>query len=264
MPPCDGPDRTAVRAVLDHPVVSGRMFYPRREHLQDPFWVKAADGSSLACHRHEAGPDSPTVVFFHGNGEVVADFVPELPSLLARLGCSSVLVEYRGFGRSTGRPGLQAMVDDVAAVLSAIDVPDSRLILYGRSIGSIAAIRGVRLRPRAAGLVIDSGIFDVLEGIARRVTPDELGVDAETLAAEVARELDPSRALAEFRGRSLILHTRHDDAVDLRHAERLFETARQPKELVVFERGDHNSIFEDNRADYAQALGDLIRCCRGT
>ena len=240
------------------------MFYPRLEQVADPFWVETSDGSRLACHRHEVGPGSPTVVFFHGNGELVADFVPELPSLLAHLGCSSVLVEYRGFGRSTGRPGLQSLVDDVAAVLSAVDVPDSRLILYGRSLGSIAAVRGVRLRPRAAGLIIDSGIFDVLEGVARRVTPDELGVDAETLATAVARELGPAAALAVFGGRSLILHTRLDDAVDVSHAERLFETSRQPKRLVVFERGDHNSIFEDNRAEYIRALEELIRCCSGT
>jgi pimeloyl-ACP methyl ester carboxylesterase len=220
--------------------------------------VETSGGSKLACHRHEVGGDAPTVVFFHGNGEVVADYVPDLPSLLGRLGCSSVLVEYRGYGGSTGRPGLQAMVDDVGAVLSAIDVPDSHLILFGRSIGSIAAIRGILLRPRAFGLVIDSGIFDVLERITERVTADELGIDASELADTIARELDPGRALAGFRGRSLIMHTRHDDLVDVSHAERLFETSCEPKRLVIFDRGDHNNIFEENRAEYVRALEELI------
>jgi pimeloyl-ACP methyl ester carboxylesterase len=150
------------------------------------------------------------------------------------------------------------MVDDVAAVLNAIDVPDSRLILFGRSLGSIAAIRGIRLRPRASGLVIDSGIFDVLERVTLRVTPDELGVDASELADTIARELDPVQPLASFRGRSLILHTRHDDLVDVTHAERLFESSPEPKRLVIFDRGDHNSILEENRVEYVRALEELI------
>jgi pimeloyl-ACP methyl ester carboxylesterase len=246
-------------SILDHPILSGRMFYPRREGLKDPFWVETSGGSKLACHRHEVGPDATTVVFFHGNGEVVADFLPDLPSLFTRLGCSSLLVEYRGFGQSTGRPGLQTMVDDVAAVLDAIDVPDSRLILFGRSIGSIAAIRAARLRPSAAALVIDSGIFDVWERVILRITPSEIGVDAEAIADAIARELDPVRTLSGFRGRTLIMHTRHDDLVDLTDAERLFANSPEPKKLLIFDRGDHNSIFEENQAAYTRALAEVIR-----
>jgi len=149
-------------------------------------------------------------------------------------------------------------VDDVGPVLDAIDVPDSRLIFYGRSIGSIAAIRAARLRPGAVALVIDSGIFHVWERVILRVTPDELGVDADALADAIARELDPVRPLADFRGRSLIMHTRHDDLVDVTHAERLFEKSSEPKKLVIFDRGDHNSIFEENRAEYIHALEELI------
>jgi pimeloyl-ACP methyl ester carboxylesterase len=248
--------------ILDHPLLSSRMFYPQPGPLADPFWVETPDGSRLACHREEVGPKAPTVVFFHGNGEVVADYVPDLPSLLRRLGCNSFLVEYRGYGRSTGRPGLQTLLEDVDPILNAIDVPDSRLILFGRSLGSLAALRCIRLRPHASALILDSGIFDVGERIAVRVTPDELGVDAEAIAGVIARELDPVPALEKFRGRSLILHTRHDDLVDVTHAERLFENARDPKSLRIFERGDHNSIFEENRTEYTRVVRELVEAVR--
>jgi len=220
--------------------------------------VTTPDGAKLACYRREVGKDSPTVVFFHGNGEVVADYVPGFSSLLAGFGCSVLLAEYRGYGSSSGQPGLQTMLDDVAAILDAIDVPDSRLVLYGRSIGSLAAIRGIRLRPDAAALVIDSGIFDAAERVAARATPDELGTDAKTLEVAITRELDPVPALATFRGRSLILHAQHDDLVAVTHAQRLFEHAREPKRLVLFDDGDHNSIFDVNEAEYVRALKDWI------
>jgi pimeloyl-ACP methyl ester carboxylesterase len=250
--------------LLDHPVLSSRLFYPRRADLADPFWVATPDGSRLACHRDDVGEGAPTVVFFHGNGEVVADYIPELPALLRRLGCNTVLAEYRGYGRSTGTPGLQTMLDDVAAVLDAAAVPDSRLVIFGRSIGSLAAIRGIRLRPHAVALVIESGIFDAWERVNLRVTAGELGVGADALAEVIARELDPVPTLTKFCGRTLIMHTRHDDLVDLNHAETLFETVPDPKKLLVFERGDHNSIFEANRAAYAGALDELLRSSRAT
>jgi fermentation-respiration switch protein FrsA (DUF1100 family) len=253
-----------VPPLLDHPILSSRMFYPRRESVVDPFWVKASHGAKLACYRRDVGGDAPVVVFFHGNGEVVSDYVPDFSSLLTELGCGLVFAEYRGYGVSTGRPGLQSLLDDVAAVLDAVDVPDSRLVLYGRSIGSLAAIRGARLRPGAAALVIDSGIFDAAERILVRATPSELGVDAAVLAEAIARELDPLPALAAFRGRTLILHTLGDDLVSVTHARRLFESAREPKRLVVFEGGDHNSIFEENRAEYVRALEDQLQAVRAS
>jgi pimeloyl-ACP methyl ester carboxylesterase len=217
--------------LLDHPILSSRMFYPRRDELPDPFWVETPDGTRLACHREAVAEDAPTVVFFHGNGELVADYLPDFPQLFRRLGCNTVLAEYRGYGRSTGRPGLQTMLEDVGAVLQAVGGPDSRLVLFGRSIGSLAAIRGVRLRPHAAALVIESGIFDAAARVDLRATPDELGVRADALAEAIARELDPVRALAPFTGRTLIMHTRHDDLVAVSHAERLFSTASDPKKL---------------------------------
>jgi fermentation-respiration switch protein FrsA (DUF1100 family) len=248
--------------LLDHPVLSSRLFYPRRDDLADPFWVETPDGNRLACHREQVDDDAPTVVLFHGNGEVVADYVPDFPSLLRGLGCNTVLAEYRGYGGSTGGPGLQTMLDDVEAVLDAVDVPDSRLVIFGRSIGSLAAIRGVRLRPHAGALVIESGIFDAGERVNLRVTADELGVGADVLAELIARELDPIPALAAFAGRTLIMHTRHDDLVEVSHAEKLFAAVSEPKKLLVFERGDHNSIFEANRAAYVVALETLIRTMR--
>src|SRR5437016_2450050 len=70
--------------MLDHPLVSSRYFFPRREAFPHPYWVDAADGSKLACSYHEAHPAATTVVYFHGNGEVVADYLPGFPDWLTQ------------------------------------------------------------------------------------------------------------------------------------------------------------------------------------
>jgi fermentation-respiration switch protein FrsA (DUF1100 family) len=56
-----------------------------------------------------------------------------------------------------------------------------------------------------------------------------------------------------------MMHTRNDDLVPVSHAERLHAWANQPKELLVFERGDHNTILSANQEAYFAAVGAFIR-----
>ncbi len=58
-------------AILDHDIVSSRYFYPRPAMVDNPFWVEAADGSRLACSYHAVDAAAKTIIYFHGNGEVV-------------------------------------------------------------------------------------------------------------------------------------------------------------------------------------------------
>jgi len=77
--------------ILDHPLVSSRYFFPRREAFPHPYWVDAADGSKLACSYHEVNAAAITVVYFHGNGEVVADYLPGFPDWLTQAGYTVLL-----------------------------------------------------------------------------------------------------------------------------------------------------------------------------
>ena len=119
--------------ILDHPLVSSRYFFPRHEAFPNPYWVDAADGSKLACSYHVVNPDAVTVVYFHGNGEVVADYLPAFPNWLTRAGYNVLLAEYRGYGMSTGQPALVGMLEDVSAIMRSLNIPDRRLVLFGRS-----------------------------------------------------------------------------------------------------------------------------------
>jgi hypothetical protein len=70
------------------PLFQAAIFFPRMVPILDPYWVEAADGSRLACYYRAVHPDAKTVVYFHGNGEVVADYLPDFPEWLARAGCN--------------------------------------------------------------------------------------------------------------------------------------------------------------------------------
>ncbi len=245
----------AMPSPLDAPVLSERLFFPARRCPPAVFPIEV-DGATLACARHRTAPDAPLVVHFHGNGETAADYVPDLAGAFAAAGLDSLFVEYRGYGGSTGTPALVGMLDDAVRVIDALDTPLDRVIVYGRSIGSIYAIEAAHRRPAIRALVIESGIADPLERIVVRVDPRELGLDREELLREVARHLDHGTKLAGYPGHVLVLHAAGDDLIDISHARRNAAAARDG-ELVVFERGDHNTILAYNADAIVEAVARL-------
>lgn len=237
-------------ALLDHPIIASRYFFPRQEAFDQPYWVPAADGSRLACYYQCVNPEAKTVVYFHGNGEMVADYLPGFPEWLTGAGYNVLLAEYRGYGMSSGRPALVGMFDDVTAMLQSLGVPEQQVVLFGRSIGSLYAVHGVSRHPHLAGLILESGVADVGQRFFMRVQPEELGVSRDAILGELQRYFDYAAKLAGFQGRTLILHTRHDELVPVQHAEKLYAAAPEPKTLRVFEQGGHNDIFYWNRQEY--------------
>ena len=240
--------------ILDHPLVSSRYFFPRRESFPNPYWVEAADGSRLACHHKVINPDAMTVVYFHGNGEVVADYLPGFSEWITSAGHNVLLAEYRGYGMSSGRPSLAAMLEDVVPILHNLNVPDRKIVLFGRSIGSLYALHGVYQRPQIGGLIIESGVADLTERFFQRVSPEELGSSPTDVVDELKKYFDYTQKLGSFQGQTLVMHTRFDELLDVHHAEMLYAAAREPKRLKIFAQGGHNDIFFRNRTEYMQLV----------
>jgi hypothetical protein len=253
------------KAILDHPVISERYFFPRRDRLKDPFLVPVP-GGALACHYERNHPDAPTLIHFHGNGEVVSDWTGDaFVSILDGMGYNVLLAEYRGYGMSAGSPSFGAILEDTPRILEAAGTEPSRTVLFGRSVGSIPAIRGVSLCPGIGGLVLESGIADLMERLLVRLTPSELGVGEADLEKSVLSVMDHRASMRAYTGPVLVMHTLHDHLVDISHGQRLYDWAGgSRKKLVVFDRGDHNSILFANARQYFTELGSFLQTIRAS
>jgi pimeloyl-ACP methyl ester carboxylesterase len=238
-------------SILDHALVSDRYFWPREDALppEHRWAVTTRDGETLQCGRIGSGPD--WVLFFHGNGEVADDWRDLLPPVFADAGFSTVLVEYRGYGGSSGAPRLCSMLSDGEDVLRALPEP-RRVVAFGRSIGSLYAVE-LAARAKLAGLILDSGIHDLTERLLVRIAPRDLGTDAAGLRAEVERWFDQGAKLARHAGPTLLLHAEDDEMVGLSHARQNAAAARQPT-TKTFPRGGHNGMFAYNARAYAEAV----------
>lgn len=243
--------------LLDHPLIGGRYFFPRQGAFPEPFWVTCED-ARLACSYHEISSAAKTLVHFHGNGEIVDDWRGDFVEQVLAMGCNCFLAELRGYGQSSGIPQLGKMLKDVPLTVEALKRAPEDLIFFGRSVGSIFALEAAARFPQAAGLVIESGVADVLERLLLRVDPFELGVGRRELEREVAGRLDHRAKIAGFGGPVLIMHTQHDGLVDVSHGRRLYDWATEPKQLKIFRHGDHNSILFENAGSYFSELRRFI------
>jgi fermentation-respiration switch protein FrsA (DUF1100 family) len=248
--------------ILDHPLLTVRCFYPRSNHFDAPFFVEG-EGFRLGCRYLHLSDEYPTIIHFHGNGETVADYLGAFEERITGMGANLFLAEYRGYGMSDGEPGLTAMLDDVRLIVEASGVPLERIIFFGRSLGSLYAVHGACLYPQAAGLIIESGLADPLERILVRIEPHQVGATMESLQSAVDQYLNQKRKIESFTGRTLILHTRNDDLIQVSHGERLYEWAREPKEKLIFERGDHNNIMAVNTEAYFKAIERFVTALNG-
>jgi alpha-beta hydrolase superfamily lysophospholipase len=144
-------------SILDLPEVSGEYFSPQDRRIVEPFVVNV-NGTQLNCFHHVVASQNLTLVHFHGNGEAVADYLPDMADELANLGLNSLFVEYRQYGGSKGKACLVAMLGDGEAAVAAAGLVPERTLVMGRSMGSLYAIELVHRQSRIAGLIIESGI----------------------------------------------------------------------------------------------------------
>jgi pimeloyl-ACP methyl ester carboxylesterase len=239
-------------SILDHPTLSQRYFFPRRDAPPSIFWIDCNE-ARLACAYVAPHRDALTLVHFHGNGEVVADSIPDLAADLTVLGFNVLFAEYRGYGASTGEPGMACILEDVPQIVNALSIPPNRLVAFGRSVGSLYAVELAHRFPETAGLIIESGIADPLERILLRVRPEELNVTVKQLADEVRSRLNPQPKLNAYSGPVLVIHAENDSMVNSSHAVRNAGYAKRAT-LRLLPEGDHNSIFDENREEYLATL----------
>lgn len=240
-------------SILDHELISARYFYPRREEFAEPFWVDCGD-VKLSCYYRQTAPDAKTVIYFHGNGEEVSDYLEFFVPIFGQMGFNLLLAEYRGYAMSTGEPALAAMLGDVGKIIEAVGQPPEKIVLYGRSIGSLYAVHGASLFPNISGLILESGIAVLLERLLMRIQPHELGVTLEQMEKAVEKDFDHQKKLAGFEGSTLVMHAEHDNLVHCSHGKKLYDWAPEPKNLKLFEKGDHNDIFYVNMDEYFKLI----------
>jgi alpha-beta hydrolase superfamily lysophospholipase len=235
---------------LDHPAVNSGIFFPRPDPGtpappgSEDIQIDVEEGVVVAARFHPSDPSLPTVLHFHGNGEIVADYDDMAPAFHAA-GASLLCADFRGYGRSTGSPSMRGLVEDAHPVLdAALHLIEERghtgpLVVMGRSLGSAPAIEIASTRKaEVAGLVIESGFARTLPLL------DLLGITVGFLGLDGVEGEDNEDKMSRVAVPVLLLHADGDMIVPFWHAERNLEGAMAAnKHLVTIPDADHNTII---------------------
>jgi alpha-beta hydrolase superfamily lysophospholipase len=258
--------RAVVAALLAAPVLAGcsrLLFLPMERWVRTPADVgldyrdvalRTADGTALSAWWLPArGAPRGTVLFLHGNAENISTHLRSV-AWLPDAGYQVLLLDYRGYGRSDGRPTVPAVFDDLrtaAAWLAAEPAVGGRpVFLLGQSLGAALGgyLAGAEAGFRAlfTAVVLDSG-FARYRDIAREVAAR--GVVTWPLQWPIAAGMpdgyDPVDQVARLSPVPLLLiHGTSDGVVGYHHAQALFAAAREPRFLLSYD-GPHIAAFED-------------------
>jgi fermentation-respiration switch protein FrsA (DUF1100 family) len=215
--------------------------------------IATADGEQLHGWFVPAHEARGSVLFLHGNAGSIVHRLEWLP-LFQRLRLSALLVDYRGFGQSTGQPSEAGTHADAEAawrhLTEARGIPAARIVVMGESLGAAVAAR-LAARVGPAALVLHSAF-----------------TSAPDLAADLypflpARRLtryayDTLAAVRELHCPLLVAHSPGDEIVPLAHGHRLYEAASVPKQWLEL-AGGHNDGFIFMRDEWARRFDEFLQ-----
>jgi hypothetical protein len=215
----------------------------------------ARDGVKLHGWFFRADPNAPrahlALHFSHGNAGNISHRL-DLYALLLDLGLSVFAYDYRGYGRSEGRPGEEGTYRDAEAAhawLCARGFAATNILAYGESLGGAVAAE-LALRERVGGLVLQS-TFTSVPDIGAELFP---WLPARTVAMF---RYDTRRKLPRVNVPVLVMHSRGDSLVAFHHAEENFAAAREPKLLWELQ-GDHNDSPQFQRERFQEGLRKFL------
>ena len=227
----------------------GLMFLPQKSiapPAAPPGWtleaveLRAKDGTRLSgVLVKPGGSRSPLVIYYGGNAEEITSSAVEAPRFWGRR--AVLLVNYRGYGESEGRPGEAELVSDAIEIFDwaakRADVDPERIALHGASLGSGVAVQVAAAR--AARCVVLSTPFDSARAVAAGIYP------WLPVGLLMRHPFDSAARAGAIRVPALVLVAAEDTIIAPKHADRLADAWGGPVERVAFVGRGHNDLFAD-------------------
>ncbi len=253
-------------SALDRPEVRMFLFYPRQEEFRAvpkdnviDILIPVEENVVIGSTFHSAGKTNPTILFFHGNGEIAADY-DDLAPIYNNLGINFFIVDYRGYGRSTGVPTVSAMMSDCHSIMEFVmkwlsnNEFTGPFVIMGRSLGSASALElAAAYQDRIDGIIIESGfayLMPLLQLMGINVR--HLGISEE----DGCRNLEK---ICLFEKPVLIIHAEYDHIIPFSDGQTLFDASiASDKTFIKIDGANHNDIMFRGFKIYMQGIHDFI------
>ncbi len=253
-------------SIFDRPEILMALFYPRPEWSfnmpqkgLETLMIPVESDVEIQAQVYLASSGAPNILFFHGNGEIASDYQEIAPFYTNRM-INLIVVDYRGYGRSTGMPSVSSMMKDCHAIFAYFGKwlkqkeLSGKFIVMGRSLGSAPALEIAHCyQEEIDGLIIESG-FAYTAPLLRL-----MGVDMEALGLKEEHGFRNVEKIMGFQKPTLIIHAQYDHIIAFQEGETLFTACpAKEKRLLRISGANHNNVFIAGMTDYMESIEWLI------
>ncbi|HDZ27171.1 MAG TPA: alpha/beta hydrolase [Candidatus Aminicenantes bacterium] len=198
----------------------------------------SSDGVKLNGWYIPAKETRATVLFCHGNAGNISHRI-DVIYLFYKLGLSVFIFDYRGYGRSQGRPTEEGLYLDAEAahkyLIKSRNLNEGSIVVYGKSIGANVAVE-LCSKVKIAALISESAFTSALE-MGKKLFP------FLPLKWIISIKFDALSKIKNITVPKLIIHSEDDKIIPFRHGRKLFEAALEPKEFYPMRGGHNDAIF---------------------
>lgn len=210
--------------------------YSQRElETIEVFRTRTRSGNSIAC-MYVKNTENPqfTLLFSHGNAVDLGQMSSFFVGLGSRIGCNIMAYDYSGYGSSTGKPTESNLYADTEAAWQALltryNLRPDQVILYGQSIGTVAAV-DLATRHEVAGIILHSPLMSGM----RVAFPD-------TNRTWCFDPFPSIEKVSRITSTILVIHGTEDEVIDFSHGLAMFERAPRTVEPLWVEGAGHNDV----------------------
>lgn len=250
---------------LDDPGVLAFIFHPQQDRSSSPpagaldYYVTAADGVRIGCRFYIKDAQAPSILFFHGNGEIASDY-DDIGPVYNSCGLNLLAVDFRGYGKSNGTPTVTAMLRDAHVICREVRQwlqkkgMKGPLWVMGRSLGCVSAIELASTSGTdISGVIIESGFAHTVPLLKF------LGVDTKGLGIKETDCFNHVEKIENITLPLLIIHAQYDQFIPVSDAEALLQhSPAQKKQLMVVPGADHNSVIMMAGKSYFETIRRFI------
>jgi fermentation-respiration switch protein FrsA (DUF1100 family) len=201
-------------------------------------WIKTEDDERLHGWFVTAPNQKAVALYSHGNGGNITGLTDYLKILSEKLNITVLAYDYRGYGKSSGSPGLKGVLTDAKAATSWLakktGVPEKDIIQIGRSLGGgVATQTAATFESR--GLILEN-TFISISSMGKRIYP------WLPVGLLLSHDFDSLKAIKDFRGSLLLIHGDQDEIIPKEMGDELFQAANEPKKFLNIPGGRHNDF----------------------
>ncbi|MBD2461720.1 alpha/beta hydrolase [Oscillatoria sp. FACHB-1407] len=198
------------------------------------------------------------VLYLHGNGANIGANVAQAERF-HRLGLSVLLIDYRGYGKSTGGfPSEVKVYEDAAIAWNYLtqerQIPPQQILLYGHSLGGAIATQLAIQQPDAAGLIVQCSFTSIRE-MTNRMPPYRL----LPIDLVLTQRFDSIHKVPRLQMPVLFIHGIADTEVPADMSQSLFDAAPEPKRLWLVPGAGHNNVGDTAGAEYLRVVEQFVQ-----